>query len=106
MLRPLDREMERYRKIIIAPVVTEKSMRQSEMENKYTFRVHPSATKIDVRRAIEVMFDVRVEKVNTMNMPGKERQRSYRYRPGKTATWKKAIVTLAPGSSIDVIERG
>ena len=106
MLRPLNQEMERYRKIIIAPVVTEKSMRESDLENKYTFRVHPEATKIDIKRAIEAMFDVRVDKVNTMNMPGKERQRSYRYRPGTTASWKKAIVTLAPGSSIDVIERG
>lgn len=106
MLRPLDQQLERYRGIVFAPVVTEKSMRESELENKYTFKVHPDATKIDVKRAIEAMFDVQVVSVNTMNMPGKERRRSYRYRAGKTAQWKKAIVTLAPGSSIDVIERG
>ncbi len=103
MLSARNREQERYRKLIIAPVITEKSMRESETANKYTFKVHPGATKIDIKRAIEDLFNVRVTKVNTMTVGGKVRRRSYRHREGKTAVWKKAIVTLAPGSSIDVV---
>ena len=96
-------EVERYRKLILAPVISEKSMRESDELRKYTFRVHPDATKIDIKRAIEHLFNVRVTAVNTMNVVGKSRRRSYRHRIGKTAEWKKAIVTLAPGSSIDVV---
>ena len=96
-------EIERYRKLILAPVISEKSMRESDELRKYTFRVHPDATKIDIKRAIEYLFNVRVTAVNTMNVVGKSRLRSYRHRIGKTAEWKKAIVTLAPGSSIDVV---
>ena len=96
-------EIERYRKLILAPVISEKSMRESDELRKYTFRVHPDATKIDIKRAIEHLFNVRVTAVNTMNVVGKSRRRSYRHRIGKTAEWKKAIVTLAPGSSIDVV---
>ncbi|NLJ37042.1 MAG: 50S ribosomal protein L23 [candidate division WS1 bacterium] len=96
-------EIERYRKLILAPVISEKSMRESDELRKYTFRVHPDATKIDIKRAIEYLFNVRVTAVNTMNVVGKSRRRSYRHRIGKTAEWKKAIVTLAPGSSIDVV---
>jgi large subunit ribosomal protein L23 len=96
-------EVERYRKLILAPVISEKSMRESDELRKYTFRVHPDATKIDIKRAIEHLFNVRVTAVNTMNVVGKSRRRSYRHRIGKTAEWKKAVVTLAPGSSIDVV---
>ena len=96
-------EIERYRKLILAPVISEKSMRESDELRKYTFRVHPDATKIDIKRAIEHLFNVRVTAVNTMNVVGKSRRRSYRHRIGKTAEWKKAVVTLAPGSSIDVV---
>ena len=95
-------EIERYRKLILAPVISEKSMRESDELRKYTFRVHPDATKIDIKRAIESLFSVRVTAVNTMNVTGKARRRSYRHREGKTAQWKKAVVTLAPGSSIDI----
>lgn len=96
-------EVERYRKIILAPVISEKTMRESESLGKYTFRVHPDATKIDIKRAVEFLFNVRVTAVNTMNVAGKARRRSFRHREGKTAEWKKAVVTLAPGSSIDVV---
>ena len=98
--------MERYRKIIIAPVFTEKSMRLIEEHNQYTFRVAPDANKIEIRRAIEALFGVRVLKVRTMRVRGKKKRLGWRYPEGKTASWKKAIVTLAPGDRIDVVERG
>ena len=93
-----------YRSIILQPVVTEKSMEQAEKMRKYHFKVHSSANKIQVRQAVEALFDVRVTEVNTLNVLGKSRRRSYRYRTGKTAHWKKAIVTLAPGNTIDIVQ--
>ena len=95
-----------YRSIIVQPVVTEKSMRESEQFNKYTFEVHPDANKVEIRRAIEALFDVTVTRVNTMRVSGKSRRRSYRHRAGRTAERKKAIVTVAEGESIDVVEMG
>lgn len=81
--------------IVIAPVITEQSM-ASFADKKYTFKVATDATKIDVARAIEELFGVEVEKVNTMNVSGHTR-RMGRYE-GKTASWKKAIVTLKKDS--------
>jgi large subunit ribosomal protein L23 len=98
-------QLERYRKIVMAPVVTEKSMRLIDEQNQYTFRVHPDATKIEIRRAIEVLFGVRVLKVRTMGIPGKTRRYGWRYPQGHTSSWRKAVVTLAPGDRIDVVER-
>lgn len=89
------------RDIIIRPVVTEKT--NAFMENGvYTFRVHKQATKADIHNAVEEIFDVRVVKVNTINVKSKPR-RLGRY-VGRTATWKKAIVTLAPGETIEFFE--
>ena len=93
-----------YRNIILRPVITEKSMAEAEQLNKYHFYVHPNANKIQIRQAIEALFDVRVACVNTMNTKGKTRQRSFRHRIGQTAAEKKAIVTLAPGDRIELIE--
>jgi len=101
-----NQEMNRYRSIILQPIVTEKSMGQAETLNKYHFRVHPEANKVEIGRAIEALFDVKVTAVNTLMVRGKSRRRSYRYRLGKTARWKKAIVTLLAGQSIEVIETG
>ncbi len=92
-----------YRNILIQPVISEKSMGQSESQHKYHFRVHPRANKVEIRRAVEAIFGVRVTAVNTLNVRGKARRRSYRHRMGRTAHWKKAIVELAPGDRIDVI---
>jgi len=94
------------RQIIIRPIVTEKSMRESAQHNKYFFRVHPKANKIQIARAVETIFNVRVLDVNTAMVRGKTRRRSYRHRPGQTPRWKKAVVTLAPGSTIDVLAGG
>jgi large subunit ribosomal protein L23 len=98
-----------YRKIILRPVVTEKSMAQAEASqggSKYSFEVAPDANKTEIRRAVEALWSVNVVKVNTMNVRGKERRQSYRHRVGKTASRKKAIVTLATGQSIDVLAGG
>ena len=82
--------------IIIKPVITEKSM-DSLQEGKYTFKVAKNANKVEIKRAIETLFDgVKVAKVNTFNCRG--RQRRVGMNIGKTPDWKKAIVTLAEGS--------
>ena len=77
--------------IIIKPIVTEKS--NIELQNgKYTFKVARKATKVDIKRAVEKLFGVKVLSVNTMTVLGKEKR--VRYQPGKTPDWKKAIVTI------------
>jgi large subunit ribosomal protein L23 len=81
--------------IIIAPVITEKSMSGSESK-KYAFKVAKDANKIEIAAAVEAMFDVKVAKVNTVNVRGHLRR--YGRFEGKTAAWKKAVVTLAEGS--------
>lgn len=91
--------MKHYADIIIAPVVTEKSIVNKE-SNVYTFKVAKNATKPEIKWAIEKAFNVKVEKVNTLNTKSK-RRRVGRY-AGKTKTYKKAIITLAEGSSIEI----
>ena len=87
----------KYYDVILAPVITEKSM-NAMVEKKYTFYVHPEATKTMVKEAVEKMFEgTKVAKVNTMNMDGKSRRRGYV--TGKTAKKKKAIVQLAADSA-------
>ena len=81
--------------IILAPVVTERAM-GGFADKKYTFKVACDATKIDIARACEELFGVKVEKVNTVNVNGHKR-RMGRYE-GYTADWKKAIVTLKADS--------
>ena len=75
--------------IIIAPVVTEKSNDELQ-EGKYTFKV--KATKVEIAKAVEKLFEVKVLKVNTMNVNGKKKRVGYH--TGKTSDWKKAIVTI------------
>ena len=81
----------RPEEIIIAPIITEKS-NDGLNEGKYTFEVNPKATKIDIKNAVEKLFEVKVLKVNSMNVSGKQK-RMGRY-VGKTSDWKKAIVTI------------
>jgi large subunit ribosomal protein L23 len=97
---------ERYRTVLVRPVVTEKTMRLIDEANQYTFQVKRSATKIEIRRAVETVYGVRVTSVRVMNIPGKKRRYSPRFPEGRTLSWKKAIVTLAAGDRIDVVERG
>lgn len=81
--------------IILAPVITEKSM-AGIADKKYTFKVAKDANKLEIADAVEELFKVKVAKVNTVSMRGKVR-RMGRYE-GKTASWKKAIVTLKKDS--------
>lgn len=88
-------------------IVTEKSVRLQEDHNQYTFRVALEANKIDVRRAVETLFNVKVVKVNIMRMPGKPkmiRRRGSAPRPVEAREWKKAIVTLREGQTIDALK--
>src|SRR5688572_31439052 len=78
--------------IIVRPLVTEKGMHRSTRNNAYAFEVHRLATKADVRRAVQDLFDVTVLKVHTQTRKGKPRRT--RFRLGFTGDWKKAIVTL------------
>lgn len=81
--------------IIIRPIITEKSMMEME-EDKYTFEVAKKSNKSEIKRAIEAIFNVKVAKVNTMNMTGKVKRQGMNV--GKRPDWKKAIVTLTPDS--------
>ena len=86
----------KYYDVILKPVVTEKSM-NAMAEKKYTFLVHPSATKNQIKEAVEKMFEgTKVAKVNTMNSDGKNKRRGMKV--GKTAKTKKAIVQLTADS--------
>jgi large subunit ribosomal protein L23 len=78
--------------VIVKPLVTEKGMHKSTRNNAYAFEVNRLATKDDVRRAVESLFEVKVLKVATQNRKGKVRRT--RFRVGQTKAWKKAIVTL------------
>ena len=91
----------RYYDVILKPVITEKSMNQMA-EKKYTFLVHPQATKAQIKEAVEKMFEgTKVAAVNTMNCDGKTKRRGMTY--GKTAKTKKAIVKLtADSKDIDI----
>ena len=82
--------------IIIAPVVTEKSSGEIQ-DGKYTFKVNKKATKIDIKRAVEKLFEVKVLNVNTMTVKGKEKRVGRNV--GKTSDWKKAIVTIDTNAS-------
>lgn len=91
------------RDIIVRPVITEKTMQLLE-ENKYTFVVAREANKIEIKRALEKIFNVKVKAVNTANFKGKKK-RLGRFPYGYKPRWKKAIVTLAEGSkSIELFE--
>jgi len=93
--------------IIIKPILTEKINALQETERKYGFRVHPQANKIEIKKAVEDRFGVKVEKVATMNINGKIKQMTIRSggrvirTSGKRSDWKKAIVTLKEGEKID-----
>ncbi len=91
--------MKDARDIIIRPIITEHSYDIME-EGKYTFEVHPDANKIEIAKAVEELFNVTVMKVNVINVKSKPKR--VRYQLGKTRTWKKAIVTVAEGDTIEI----
>lgn len=82
--------------VIIRPIITEQSMEQSDI-GKYAFEVARDANKIEIKNAVEEIFDVKVEKVNTLNITGKKK-RTGRYPEGYTKAWKKAVVKLTKDS--------
>lgn len=87
------------RQIIIRPVITERSFDMQEY-NRFTFEVAKTTSKIEIAKAVEEIFDVKVLKVNTVNVKSKKKR--MRNIEGKTRTWKKAIVTLAEGDTIEL----
>ena len=87
--------MKLAQEIILAPVITEESM-MGTADKKYTFKVAKDATKVDIKKAVEKLFSVKVEKVNTINVRGQLRR--YGRYEGYRASWKKAIVTLTEDS--------
>ena len=88
--------------VIRRPLVTEKSSIGRDEQNLATFAVDPRATKLDIRRAVEQLFDVRVVDVRTMRQP--RRKRRVGLHVGRRAEWKKAIVRLAEGQKIEFFE--
>ena len=91
--------LERYYKILRRPRVTEKGLKMAERNRAYPFEVDNNANKIEIRQAVEAIFDVKVEAVRTMNMLGKYKRTGRSY--GRTPNWKKAIVVLKEGHAIE-----
>ncbi len=90
--------MKAYHHLIRGPIITEKTHSLREANNKLTLRVDVNANKIEIRKAIETLFKVKVLAVNTIQMMGKKKRLGKS--EGKRPDWKKAIVTLAPGEKI------
>mgnify|MGYP001253271644 CR=1 FL=1 len=99
-----------YSKIILKPILTEKMAILQERENKYAFLVSRNSNKNEIKNAIESKFDVKVEKVATLNQSGKFKQMTMKSggrtirTSGKKPSFKKAIVTLIKGQSIDLVD--
>ena len=87
--------------VIRAPRVSEKTARLQEVSNQYVFEIAKTATKADVKAAVEKIFEVTVKAVNVVNVKGKNK--SFKFRSGKRGDWRKSYVTLAEGQSIDVM---
>ena len=98
-----------YNKILIRPIFTEKMSRLEE-ERKYSFQVMVGTNKLEVKKAVEMMFDVSVKKVSTSNRSGKKKNMTVRSggrtirTNGRRSNWKKAIVTLKEGDVIDLLD--
>ncbi len=88
--------------VLVAPILTEDTWQQME-DRKYAFRVALGANKIQIKKAVEELFKVRVEKVWTANRKGKPRRERLSQLHGRTSRWRKAIVRLAPGDRIDIM---
>ena len=95
--------MKEPRDVIIKPVVSEKSYGLIDT-NVYTFTVHPSASKPEIRDAVESIFGVRVTKVNTLNRKGKRKRNRRSFSFGARPDTKRALVTLAEGDSIELFD--
>ena len=94
--------MKHAHEILLRPLVTEKSMLARENHNQFVFKVNPAATKLEIARAVEKAFSVKVVEVRTVNVPGKKKRRGRLL--GRKPDWKKAIVRLAAGDGIKYFE--
>ena len=94
-------ELTRHYQVIQKPVITEKATDGTIARNAYTFRVPRDANKVQIREAVESLFDVKVTSVNTLQVKGKWRRRGRNL--GRTQEWKKAMVVLGEGQTIDVL---
>lgn len=88
--------------IIRRPILTEKTNIQKEVFNQVTFEIAPTANRVEVKRAVEKIFNVKVADIRTMNVNGKVKRRGRIM--GKRRNWKKAVVTLMPGERIEFFE--
>ena len=95
--------MKNARDVIVAPVVSEKSYALMEA-GVYTFTVHPTASKPEIRDAVQSIFGVRVSKVNTLNRKGKRKRNRRTFTYGSRPDTKRAIVTLVAGETIDLFQ--
>ncbi|MFT7484782.1 MAG: large subunit ribosomal protein L23 [Candidatus Paceibacteria bacterium] len=93
--------IDRMYNVIKKPVITEKATSDTIQRNAYHFRVPVNANKVEIRQAVETLFEVKVLSVNTLRVGGKARRRGWR--AGQAPNWKKAMVTLVEGNTIDVI---
>jgi large subunit ribosomal protein L23 len=92
-------DRERLMQVLLGPHVSEKATSVAESGNQVVFKVRTDATKADVRRAVELLFEVKVERVNVVRIPAK--QKRFGQRAGARQAWKKAYVRLAPGQDIN-----
>ena len=90
---------ERLMKILLSPIISEKTTRLADASRQFAFKVLPGATKPEVRKAVELMFDVKVDNVQISNVRGKVKRHGQAI--GRRADWKKAYVTLSEGHDID-----
>ena len=95
---------EKLMKVLLAPHVSEKSANIADQSNQVAFKVAKDATKPDIKKAVELMFDVKVKAVTVVNAKGK--QKRFGMRQGQRRDWKKAYVTLQPGHDIDFLGIG
>lgn len=100
-IRPVKLSVERLHQVIVSPVISEKSTRVAEKHNQAVFRVLRDATKPEIKVAVEQLFNVKVEDVQTLNMLGKTKR--FGRSQGRRSDWKKAYVTLAAGQEIDFL---
>lgn len=94
--------MKEARRVVVRPLMTEKSMRLKEERNAVSFQVVPDATKVEIRQAVEAIFHVKVSAVRTARVEGKLKRMGRH--EGRRPSWKKAVVTLAPGHKIELVE--
>ncbi|MGD8514573.1 MAG: 50S ribosomal protein L23 [Granulosicoccaceae bacterium] len=91
---------EKLMKVLLAPHISEKSTMSADVDNQVIFKVAEDASKLEIKKAVELLFKVEVNNVRTMNVRGKMK---FLRKPGKRPNWKKAIVSLKPGQDIDFL---